>query len=97
MVEDLENRGTLIRIDLERCMGCLECMDTCPQSGNTEFPVYEKGEDGFPRVANHDSCIRCLSCEAGCRAEAISIEAPGLKDRATAADMRAQLKCRTMF
>jgi len=97
MVEDLENEGTLIRIDRERCIGCLECIDTCPQTRNTEFPVYEKGEDGFPRVANHDSCIGCLSCEAGCRAEAISVEAPGSKDRVSIAGIRAQLKCRAMF
>jgi NAD-dependent dihydropyrimidine dehydrogenase PreA subunit len=97
MVEEMETEGPGIRIDRERCMGCFECVDICPQTNYTEFPVYEKGKDGVPVVVNGDSCIACLSCEASCRAEAITVEVEREKEGAVVAGTRAVLKCRAMF
>jgi len=64
---------------------------------NTEFPVYERGGDGYPRVANEDSCIGCLSCEAACRAEAIRVEVEDREERFGPVEVRAEIKCRAMF
>jgi NAD-dependent dihydropyrimidine dehydrogenase PreA subunit len=96
-LENMETAEPMIRIDLERCTGCLECIDVCPQVENLEFPVFEKGEDGYPRVINEESCIGCLSCEAYCRAEAIRVAAGARKEIFGKAGIRAELKCRTMF
>lgn len=74
MVEEPEPKEVSIKVDSERCIGCLECIDVCPQSGDREFPVYLAGPDGVPEVANPDNCITCLSCEVNCRAMAIRVE-----------------------
>ncbi len=97
MAEVVEAQEPLIRIDRDRCIGCFECIDICPQTKNTEFPVYERGEDGFPRVANEDSCIGCLSCEQDCRADAIYIDAEGREALQERVESRAEIKCRIMF
>ena len=97
MVEEAEPESRIISVDRERCIGYYECIDTCPQSGNTEFPVYKKSEEGFPRIVNPDSCIGCLSCEANCRALAVKVEGVSEKGPAVAGEARAESKCRAMF
>lgn len=81
-------------VNAERCIGCWECLDICPQTKNTEYPVFARGE-GVPEVVNPESCIGCLSCLATCRAEALTIAGRGMKGRSE--DERAQAKCRAMF
>jgi len=97
MLENMDAAEPLIRIDRDRCIGCFECIDICPQVANTEFPVYERGGDGYPRVANEDSCIGCLSCEAACRADAIRVEVEDREERFGPVEVRAEIKCRAMF
>jgi NAD-dependent dihydropyrimidine dehydrogenase PreA subunit len=97
MEESPVAQEALIRIDRERCIGCFECIDLCPQAKETAYPVYEKGNDGFPRVANEDSCIGCLSCEAGCRACAIVIKADRGEHRFGPANVKAEIKCKATF
>ncbi len=96
-MEDFDTAEPLIRIERERCIGCLECLDVCPQVASTEYPVYEKGEDGFPRVANEESCMGCLSCEANCRADAIRIQRGEREGRFGPVQARAEIKCGAMF
>jgi len=72
-LEEVAQEGRIIRIDKERCIGCGECVDVCPQTTRTDFPVYAVGEDRTPVVANPESCIGCLSCQAQCRAEAVTV------------------------
>ncbi len=98
MVEETEPVGLAINIDVERCICCLECLDVCPQSGETEFPVFIKSPEGAPEVANPDSCIVCRSCEVNCRAMAIEIEG-GItaKGKRFAGEARAENKNRAMF
>jgi NAD-dependent dihydropyrimidine dehydrogenase PreA subunit len=97
MVEEQQPEELIISVDGERCMGCMECVDVCPQSSNAEFPVYERGEDGMPRVANPDNCIACLSCVAQCRAMAIYIEGPRAGKLSYQGGVEAENKSRSMF
>jgi NAD-dependent dihydropyrimidine dehydrogenase PreA subunit len=63
-----------IRIDELYCVGCGECIEACPQSGeNKERPVWRRGEGNRPQLENVDNCIQCFSCVEICRARAISI------------------------
>jgi NAD-dependent dihydropyrimidine dehydrogenase PreA subunit len=96
-VENLEAAEPLIRIDRERCIGCFECVDICPQVADLEFPVFERGIDGYPAIACEESCIGCLSCEASCRADAIRVEIEDREERRGPVDARAEIKCRAMF
>lgn len=96
-MHNMQEAEPMIKIDRDRCIGCLECIDICPQVADLEFPVFERGIDGYPKIANEESCIRCLSCEFNCRAEAIRVEAGGAGERYGPVDMRAKIKCGVMF
>ncbi|MEW6553180.1 MAG: ferredoxin family protein [Actinomycetota bacterium] len=96
-MEDMEAAEPMIRIDPERCIGCFECIDVCPQVSSTEYPVYERGEDGRPHVLNEESCIGCLSCESNCRADAIAVKVGEREERHGPMDIRAVIKCGGMF
>lgn len=97
MVEETEIPARTIGVDRERCIRCGECIEVCPQSGEVEFPVYVKDEEGFPRVKNADSCIGCLSCEDRCRARAIEVRGERAERLEVLADPRAEAKGRAMF
>jgi 2-oxoglutarate ferredoxin oxidoreductase subunit delta len=62
-----------IRIMRERCIGCGDCLDLCPQSGpETEYPVFTLSNDGGEvRIEHAENCIACLTCVEFCRAAAI--------------------------
>jgi NAD-dependent dihydropyrimidine dehydrogenase PreA subunit len=49
-------------------------MEVCPQTGEGEEPVFEKGGDGKPVVANPENCIGCMSCVVYCRATAVELQ-----------------------
>lgn len=55
----------MIKIDSEKCIGCLNCISVCP------FNVLE-AEAGRPKVAK-EFCIKCLHCAAACPECAISL------------------------
>jgi NAD-dependent dihydropyrimidine dehydrogenase PreA subunit len=93
MVEEPEALEITIEIDTERCIGCFECIELCPQCRETEFPVFGKGDKG-PKVENPDSCIKCLSCEVNCRAVAIRVN---YEARAVPAETKAEGKNRAIF
>lgn len=97
MVEETEFPARTIEVDRERCVRCGECVDACPQSGEVQFPVYVRNEEGFPEVANIESCIGCLSCEDRCRALAIEVRGEKAGGRETLVDPRAEVKGRAMF
>lgn len=96
-MENMEAVEPLIRIERERCIGCFECVDICPQVSGVEFPVFERGAEGFPIVACEESCIGCLSCEAACRADAIRVEVEAGSERYGPVAARAEIKCGAMF
>lgn len=54
----------------ERCISCDRCIEVCPTR------VFDRGEDGIPVIARHDSCQTCFQCEAYCPTDALFV-APG--------------------
>ncbi len=54
----------MIRIDKEKCTGCLTCLSVCP------FTVLEE-VDGKPQLAEGKSCMACMHCAAACIEKAI--------------------------
>ncbi|MGH3581702.1 MAG: 4Fe-4S binding protein [Mycobacterium sp.] len=51
----------------ERCIGCDRCIEVCPTR------VFDRGEDGVPVIARHDSCQTCFQCEAYCPTDALFV------------------------
>jgi electron transfer flavoprotein alpha subunit len=60
--------GIGIRVDLDKCTGCGDCVDVCP------FALIELADDNA--VINEEGCTLCGACEEVCAYEAIAIEAP---------------------
>ena len=56
----------LIEVDVEKCIGCGDCVDVCP------VDVYEMQDEKSVPV-NADECIGCESCVEACEQEAISV------------------------
>ena len=96
-MEEMDLAAARIRIDGERCVSCRECVEVCPQTRDSQYPVYAWGEDGLPRVSNPESCIRCLSCEAFCRARAIVVDSEDGQGWRMPGDPRAEMKCGIIF
>ena len=70
-----------IRVMIERCVRCGDCLDLCPQSGKeTVRPVLERSIQGDIQVTNRESCISCYTCVEYCRAAAIVISRDFSKD-----------------
>jgi len=55
-----------IFLDLNKCNGCLKCIETCP------FGVF-KAEAGKVAISNPKNCHLCLACEIQCPTKAIKI------------------------
>lgn len=53
-------------VDEEKCVGCAECVDNCPQD------VFEMQNDKS-KVINPDDCVDCESCVEVCEADAIEL------------------------
>jgi len=58
-----------ILLDLNKCNGCLKCVETCP------FGVF-KAEADEVTVSNPQNCHLCLACEIQCPTNAIKIIEP---------------------
>jgi NAD-dependent dihydropyrimidine dehydrogenase PreA subunit len=51
----------------ERCIGCDRCVEVC------RTRVFDRGADGIPVIARHDSCQTCFQCEAYCPTDALFV------------------------
>lgn len=51
----------------DRCIACDKCVDVCPTR------VFDRGPDGIPVIARHDSCQTCFQCEAYCPTDALFV------------------------
>ena len=59
-----------IIVDNEKCIGCGECVDICPEE------VYELQDDKSVPV-NAEECVGCESCIEVCEQEAIIVREYG--------------------
>ncbi len=57
----------MIKIDLEKCIGCLTCVSVCP------FNVLNT-KNGKPEMNNEKACIKCLHCAAACPQNAVCLD-----------------------
>ncbi len=55
-----------ISVDQEKCTGCGECVDICPED------VYELQDEKSTPVRVED-CVGCESCVEVCEQEAITV------------------------
>ena len=55
-----------IEVDVEKCIGCGDCVDVCPSD------VYEMQDEKSVPV-NAEECIDCESCVEACEQEAITV------------------------
>jgi NAD-dependent dihydropyrimidine dehydrogenase PreA subunit len=53
-------------VDVEKCIGCEECVEACP------VDVYEI-QEGKSVPVNGEECIGCESCVEVCEQDAITI------------------------
>ena len=54
------------RIDRTRCIGCKQCVETCPMDALSQV-------DGKARLTRPEKCIYCLACEDICPQGAIEL------------------------
>jgi NAD-dependent dihydropyrimidine dehydrogenase PreA subunit len=55
-----------VEVDSEKCIGCGECVDICPED------VYELQDEKAVPV-NEENCVGCESCIEVCEQDAITI------------------------
>lgn len=56
----------MVKIDLERCDGCGDCIEGCPMG------IFQMASSKVQAV-NEDDCITCNLCETVCPKFAITI------------------------
>jgi NAD-dependent dihydropyrimidine dehydrogenase PreA subunit len=61
----------VITVDVAKCQGCADCVDTCPNE--LIAMVEENGKQYAMFKGDPDDCIGCYSCESGCEEGAIAI------------------------
>ena len=78
----IEVVGGAARVNMEKCMGCLKCVSTCPRGLITVVPygsdVYitcaSKDKGVETRKACDSGCIGCSLCAKACPVQAITVE-----------------------
>lgn len=57
----------LVKVDIERCTGCGECVNICP------VQVYQLGPDGKTDPYQAGECVGCMSCVEVCPEKCIEV------------------------
>lgn len=56
-----------ISIDMEKCIGCGACVNTCPVS------IYEMKDGKTKIIKDMNECVACHACESVCPVGIIKI------------------------
>ena len=59
-----------VRVLVDRCAGCQECVIRCPSGALSMEPVT------WTALANNDACVGCRQCERTCPFSAIEVHGP---------------------
>jgi len=67
-----------VRLDIQSCTACWECLDTCPNNVMDKSFLYIGGTMILAHVLMYDAseCSGCLKCVESCKFNAISIVEP---------------------
>ena len=60
------NNTAILRLDVEKCIGCGNCVQICPHRVFT----FEAGK---AVIQDHNGCMECGACSTNCPAEAIYV------------------------
>ncbi|MHA1146262.1 MAG: 4Fe-4S dicluster domain-containing protein [Candidatus Helarchaeota archaeon] len=67
--------GEIVKVDLDRCNGCLKCIRACTVRVFEKFETKTmQGTAMKVRPAREEECFFCLLCELACPLEAIEIK-----------------------
>lgn len=56
-----------VKIDPEKCTGCMDCLPACT------YGVYEWDQETELPVPDHSKCVNCKRCEFECPEDAIAV------------------------
>ena len=59
-----------VTVDIEKCEGCGDCVDTCPSE---VLALVDKDGRQVAQAVAQDECIGCESCVGVCPTEAITV------------------------
>ena len=60
-------------INTNKCIGCGECVRSCPASTITLIKTNKKNSKKIARI-NHEKCIKCYCCQELCPIQAVKIK-----------------------
>ena len=77
----MENKKTAIKIDKEKCKGCMLCIKVCPQKAIQAPGKMNKKGQQYVAMKHPEKCTGCGLCFIMCPDCAISIENTEIKGK----------------
>ena len=73
-----DTRTAFVRLDIQSCSACWECLDTCSNNVMDKSFLYIGGTMILAHVLMYEAseCSGCLKCVESCKFNAISVVEP---------------------